>query len=272
LHLLYARFWHKVLYDLGYVSTPEPFMKLYHQGMILGEDSNKMSKSRGNVINPDDVIEKYGADSLRLFEMFIGPLASTKPWSTKGIEGVYRFLNRVWRLFISEDGSLNPAIQDVEPDDETDRLINKTIKAITDDIEDKEMKFNTCVSELMIFVNGVYGREKLPKSVLEKFLKLLSPFAPHLAEELWERLGHSETISFEKWPDYDAKKISKNVVTVVGQVNGKIRTKIEVDTDLDEEKLKKLIKSDDKIQKYINGKQIIKEIVVKNKLVNIVIK
>jgi leucyl-tRNA synthetase len=272
LHLLYARFWHKVLYDLGYVSTPEPFMRLYHQGMILGDDFNKMSKSWGNVVNPDDVVNNYGADSLRLFEMFMGPLSATKPWSTKGIEGVHRFLNRVWRLFADESGNLNPAIKDVEPDKESDILINKTIKAITDDIEDMDMKFNTCVSELMIFTNEISGHDVIAKSVMEKFVLLLAPFAPHLAEELWEKLGHANTLTFVSWPQYDPGKLSKETVLIVGQVNGKVRTKIEVEKDTDDEKVKLFIREDEKVKKYIEGKEIVKEILIKNKLVNIVVK
>jgi leucyl-tRNA synthetase len=272
LHLLYARFWHKVLYDLGYVSTVEPFMKLYHQGMILGADMEKMSKSLGNVINPDEVINEYGADSLRLFEMFLGPLSATKPWSTKGIEGVHRFLNRVWRLFVGEDGGLNPAIKDIVPDKETDWLINKAIKEVTADIEDGDMKFNTAISEMMIFVNEVSRMSTIPKSVMEKFLKLLSPFAPHIAEELWQRMGHEKTIAYEPWPEYDPAKIATGYVTVVGQVNGKVRASVEVEQDTDEAKLKEIIKSNEKIRKYLDGKQIVKEIVVKNKLVNIVVR
>lgn len=272
LHLIYARFWHKVLYDLGYVSTTEPFKKLYHQGMILGDDFNKMSKSWGNVVNPDDVVNNFGADSLRLFEMFMGPLSASKPWSTKGIEGVHRFLNRVWRLFMDENGNLNPSIQDVPPDKETDILINKTIKAMTDDIEDRDMKFNTCVSEMMIFINEISDHDVIPKSVLEKFVLLLAPFAPHLAEELWQKLGHINTITFESWPEYDSGKIRQDTVLIVGQVNGKIRTKLEVERDFDEEKLKNMVKEDEKVKKYLDGKKIVKEIVVKNKLVNIVVK
>jgi leucyl-tRNA synthetase len=272
LHLLYARFWHKVLYDLGYVSTPEPFMKLYHQGMILGEDSNKMSKSRGNIVNPDDVIAQYGADTLRLFEMFIGPLAATKPWSTRGIEGVYRFLNRVWRLFIIENGNVNPAIKDVKSSKEIDIIINKAVKEITLDIEDEDMKFNTCVSEMMIFVNEISKYEVIPKSVMEKFVKVLSPFAPHLADELWNMFGHQGTVAYEPWPEYDESKLVKQKVTVVGQVNGKVRTRLEVESGTDEETLKKLMMKDEKIKKHTEGKQIVKEIVVKNKLVNIVVK
>jgi leucyl-tRNA synthetase len=272
LHLLYARFWHKVLFDMGYVSTPEPFIRLYHPGMILGEDSNKMSKSRGNVVNPDDIVNSYGADSLRLFEMFLGPLSASKPWSPRGIDGVFRFLNRVWRLFVDENGNINPKIQDVEPDKASDTLVNKMIKAVTEDIEDLDLRYNTCISEFMIFVNEIYKIEVLPRSVMEKFLLVLSPFAPHIAEELWQKLGHKDTISFEKWPEYDESKLKKNTEVIVGQVNGKMRTKIEVDAGIPDEDLIKLIKEDEKLKKFIEGKEIIKEIVVKNKLVNIVVR
>jgi len=272
LHLLYARFWHKVLFDLGYVSTREPFVRLFHQGMILGEDSNKMSKSRGNVVNPDDVISNYGADSLRLFEMFLGPLSATKPWSTKGIEGVYRFLNRVWRLIIDENGNVNAAIQDVKPEGEAERLMHRTVMNITEDIEDMDMKFNTCVSELMIYVNELFKMEVLPKEMIVMLVKLLSPFAPHLAEELWQRMGNSGTIAYEPWPEYDPAKVQMSVITIVGQVNGKVRARIDVENDTDEETLKRLVKEDEKVKTYIEGKEIIKEIVVKNKLVNIVVK
>lgn len=272
LHLLYARFWHKVLFDLGYVSTREPFVRLYHQGMILGEDSNKMSKSRGNVVNPDEVIDNYGADSLRLFEMFLGPLAATKPWSTKGIEGVFRFLNKVWRLIIDEEGNISANIKDVKPDEEQERLMHKTIKNMTDDIEDNDMKFNTCISELMIYVNEITKYDVIPRVLIDTLIKLLAPFAPHAAEELWQKLGNKDTITFVKWPGYDPNKVAKKVVTIVGQINGKVRTKMEVDVDMEDEKLKEIIKSDGRIKAYIEGKQIIKEIVVKNKLVNIVVK
>ncbi len=272
LHLLYARFWHKVLFDLGYVSTREPFVRLYHQGMILGEDSNKMSKSRGNVINPDDVISGYGADSLRLFEMFLGPLSATKPWSTNGIEGVYRFLNKIWRLIVTEDGGINPRITDARPEGDAERIMHKTIMKVTEDIEDMDMRFNTCVSELMIYVNEISRYETIPMQLIVTLIKLLSPFAPHLAEELWNRLGNNGTITFEKWPEFDPAKVQKNVVTIIGQINGKVRSKIEAETDSPDEKLIELMKQDEKIKTYIEGKQIVKEIVVKNKLVNIVVK
>lgn len=272
LHLLYARFWHKVLFDLGHVSTREPFVRLYHQGMILGVDSNKMSKSRGNVVNPDNVIAEYGADSLRLFEMFLGPLSATKPWSTKGIEGVYRFLNKIWRLIITEEGSINPKIKDEKPDGEAERIMHRTIMNVTEDIEDMDMKFNTCISELMIYVNEITKLEVIPKELIVALVKMLSPFAPHMAEELWIKLGNTGTISYEKWPVFDPAKVQKNVVTVIGQINGKVRAKIEVDTDTPDDKLIELMKQDEKIKSYISGKEIVKEIVVKNKLVNIVVK
>lgn len=273
LHLLYARFWHKVLFDLGYVSTREPFVRLYHQGMILGEDSNKMSKSRGNVVNPDEVINNYGADSLRLFEMFLGPLSASKPWSTNGIEGVYRFLNRIWRLIIDENSNINSSIKDVKPEGDTERVMHRTIKNVTDDIEDMDMKFNTCVSELMIYMNEISKLEVIPRQNIIVLVKLLAPFAPHLAEELWTRLGESAgTITYEAWPEYDASKIEKSVITIVGQVNGKIRVRLDVENDLEEAKLLEAVKNDEKMKTYIDGKQIVKEIVVKNKLVNIVVK
>lgn len=272
LHLLYARFWHKVLFDLGYVSTREPFVRLYHQGMILGEDFNKMSKSRGNVINPDEVIEGYGADSLRLFEMFLGPLSATKPWSTKGIEGVHRFLNKVWRLVIDENGNVHSKIQDVKPDGDAEILMNKTVKNVTDDIEDMDLKFNTCVSEMMIYVNELGKMEVLPKVMIEALVKMLAPFAPHISEELWEKLGNSGGITYVSWPEYDPAKTSRSIVTIVGQVNGKVRSKIEADKDADDETVKQLMKQDEKFKTYLEGKEIVKEIVVKNKLVNIVVK
>ncbi|HRF65690.1 MAG TPA: leucine--tRNA ligase [Ignavibacteria bacterium] len=272
LHLLYARFWHKVLFDLGYVSTREPFVRLFHQGMILGEDSNKMSKSRGNVVNPDDVIAGYGADSLRLFEMFLGPLSATKPWSTKGIEGVYRFLNKIWRLVVNEDGGINAKITDAKPEGEAERVMHRTIMNVTEDIEDMDMKFNTCVSELMIYVNEISRLETIPRDLVVTLLKLLAPFAPHLAEELWNRMGNDTTIAFASWPEFNPAKVQKNVVTVIGQINGKVRSKIEAPTDTPDDKLIEMMKQDEKIKTYLDGKQIVKEIVVKNKLVNIVVK
>jgi len=231
-----------------------------------------MSKSRGNVINPDDVISGYGADSLRLFEMFLGPLSATKPWSTNGIEGVYRFLNKIWRLIVTEDGGINPKITEAKPEGDAERIMHKTIMKVTEDIEDMDMRFNTCVSELMIYVNEISRYETIPMQLVVTLIKLLSPFAPHLAEELWSRLGNEGTITFEKWPEFDPAKVQKNVVTIIGQINGKVRSKIEAETDSSDEKLIELMKQDEKIKTYIEGKQIVKEIVVKNKLVNIVVK
>ncbi len=272
LHLLYARFWHKVLFDLGYVSTREPFVRLFHQGMILGEDSNKMSKSRGNVINPDDVVAAYGADSLRLFEMFLGPLSATKPWSTKGIEGVHRFLNKVWRLIIDEEGKIHANIQDIKPEGDAEILMNRTIKNVTEDIEDMDMKFNTCVSEMMIYINELSKLEVVPRVMIDVLIKMLAPFAPHIAEELWQKLGNTGLVAYAEWPGYNPAKVQKSVITVVGQVNGKVRVKMDVENDTDEKTLLQLMKQDEKIKSYIDGKEIVKEIVIKNKLVNIVIK
>jgi len=231
-----------------------------------------MSKSRGNVVNPDDVVDDFGADSFRLFEMFLGPLSATKPWSTKGIEGVYRFLNRIYRFILDEEGNLGQNIKNIPPFDEYERLMHRTIKNITEDIEDYDLKFNTCISELMIYFNEISKLEDVPLVLVETFVKLLSPFAPHIAEELWRKLGHEKTIAYEPWPVFNPAKVTRNIVTVVGQVNGKVRARIEVEFDTDGEKLKELVKMDEKIKSYINGKEIVKEIVIKNKLVNIVVR
>jgi leucyl-tRNA synthetase len=266
---MYARFWHKVLFDLGYVSTKEPFTRLRHQGIILGEDSRKMSKSRGNVVNPDDVISQYGADSMRLFEMFMGPIEEMKPWSTKGVEGVFRFLNRVWRLFMKEDVGLNPAIVDKPATPDFERLFHQTVKKVGEDIEG--LRFNTAISQLMIFVNEAMKLEDLPRRELEQFLLLLSPFAPHIAEELWELMGHKHSLSYEPWPAFEAAKTIEDKVEVVLQVNGKVRGKIEVPQGTNEKEIERLAHLDTNIQRHIEGKKIIRIIVVKNKLVNIVV-
>ncbi|MCX7983428.1 MAG: leucine--tRNA ligase [Bacteroidetes bacterium] len=269
LHLLYARFWHKVLYDLGYVSTKEPFIKLRHQGIILGEDSRKMSKSRGNVVNPDDVVKQYGADSIRLFEMFMGPLEEMKPWSTRGVEGVFRFLNRVWRLFINDEGSIDNSICECDPTPEFERLYHQTVKKVTEDIEG--LRFNTAIAQLMIFVNEAMKLDKRPKHLMEQFVLLLSPFAPHIAEELWQRFGHQTTLAYEQWPSYDEYKCMEEQVEVVLQVNGKVRSKLRVPLNTPNSELERLAKTDTVIQRYINGKNITKIIVIPNKLVNIVV-
>lgn len=269
LHLLYARFWHKVLYDLGYVSTKEPFKRLVNQGLILGEDNRKMSKSFGNVVNPDEVVEKYGTDAMRLFEMFMGPLEDTKPWSMKGVEGVHRFLNRVWRMFIDENGKLYLSIRNASLTAEQERLLHQTIKKVTNDIEG--LDFNTAISQMMIFVNEFLNLEIKPRHAMETFALLLSPFSPHLAEELWEHLGHTHSLAYEPWPTYDEEKTKEETIEVVGQVNGKIRAKFEVPLGMSEEDLKRLAFDDPGIKKYVEGKKIVKTIVVKDKLVNVVV-
>lgn len=270
LHLLYSRFWHKILFDLNHVNTSEPFMKLRHQGIILGEDSSKMSKSRGNVVNPDEVVNKYGADSLRLFEMFMGPLEDSKPWNTHGVEGVFRFLNRVWRLFMNDDGTLNSKLSDSFSDNEFERVHHFTIKKITEDIE--ALRFNTAISQLMIYVNEIMKLEQFPKKHLKEFLVLVNPFAPHIAEELWELIGNKESITKATWPKFDSSKIIQTEVEIIIQVNGKIRGRINVEFNSSEEFLKSTALSQENVKQYLTNKKIIKEIVVKNKLVNFVIK
>jgi leucyl-tRNA synthetase len=267
LHLLYSRFWHKVLFDLGHVSTPEPFMRLVNQGMILGEDGVKMSKARGNVINPDDVVREYGADSLRIFEMFMGPLDMVKPWSTNGLEGVYRFLGRAWRLFCDEDGKL--LLDDSEPSGTLLKVLHHTIKKVGEDTE--ALAFNTAISQMMIFVNEVTAQEKRSRTLLEPFVLLLAPYAPHLAEELWERLGHKESLAYEPWPKYDETLLKEDKVTVILQINGKIRDRVEVPAQISSADLEKLALANAHIQQHLAGKQVKKVIVVPGKLVNIAV-
>jgi leucyl-tRNA synthetase len=269
LHLMYARFWHKVLFDLGFVSTKEPFKRLMHQGIILGEDSRKMSKSRGNVVNPDDVISQYGADSMRLFEMFMGPIEEMKPWSTKGVEGVFRFLNRVWRLFVKEDGGLNPAIVNKPATPDFERLFHQTVKKVGEDIEG--LRFNTAISQLMIFVNEAMKLEELPRKELEQFLLLLCPFAPHISEELWELMGHKRSLSNEPWPAFETAKTIENEIEIVLQVNGKVRGKLLVPQGTNEQEIERLAHLDSNVQRHVEGKKMIRTIVVKNKLVNVVV-
>lgn len=269
LHLLYSRFWHKVLFDLGYVSTKEPFLKLRHQGTILGEDSRKMSKSRGNVVNPDDVVSLYGADSMRLFEMFIGPLEDVKPWSTNGVEGVYRFLNRVWRLFVGDEGALDVSLTNIQPTADFDRLYNKTVKKVGEDIE--SLRFNTAISQMMIFVNEATKLVQRPRSIMENFVLLLAPFAPHIAEELWQRLGHSDSLTYEPWPGFDPMKVIDDTVEVVLQINGKVRSRVQVPLNTSEKELENLALKDENIRRHMDGKRIAKTIIVKNKLVNLVL-
>jgi leucyl-tRNA synthetase len=269
LHLLYARFWHKVLYDLGFVKTKEPFQKLINQGMILGDNHEKMSKSRGNVVNPDDIVNAFGADTLRIYEMFMGPLESSKPWSENGVEGSHRFLNRVWRLFVTEEGELHPHIGKAQGSDSFQRTWHKTVKKVTSNIEG--LRFNTAISQLMVFVNEAYKQDQLPKKAMEAFVLMLSPMAPHLAEELWERLGHKGTLAYESWPTYDESLTIEDEVEIVIQINGKMREKIVVPVQTSKEDLEKLALSLERIQDQISEKTIRKVIAVPDKLVNIVV-
>jgi len=270
LHLLYARFWHKFLYDLGYVSTKEPFAKLVNQGMILGQDGQKMSKSRGNVVNPDKVIADYGADSMRLYEMFMGPLEATKPWNIQGVEGVHRFLQRTWRMVVDEDtGRLSEAVKEIDADETTLRLLNQTIKKVGDDIE--SFGFNTAISAMMIFANHLGKQTVRPKSVVEKFVQILAALAPHIAEELWQRLGHTDSLAYEPWPEYDKELIEEKEIELAVQVNGKVRDRIIVSADADEEQIRQKALAGERVVAAMAGKEPKKIIVIKSRLVNIVV-
>jgi leucyl-tRNA synthetase len=338
LHLLYARFWHKVLYDRGHVSTPEPFQRLVNQGMILGEmeitgyqnesgewvsasevasddedrpvhkknrqpvkpvqvanadvqkqgDSfvltaspsirlesraYKMSKSRGNVVNPDKIVKEYGADSLRLYEMFMGPLEATKPWSMEGVNGVRGFLDRVWRMIVNDRAEtleLNAAARDVPPTDEQLRVLHKTIKAVTNDIEG--MAFNTAIARMMEFTNYFTKQDPRPVAVLRPFILLLSPFAPHIAEELWELLGHKTTLAYELWPTYDEALTKDDVIEVPVQINGKLRNTIQVPAGASKEELEAAARTDVRVASQLDGKTIAKVVVVPGRMVNFVVK
>jgi leucyl-tRNA synthetase len=268
LHLLYSRFWHKFLYDAGCVSTKEPFKKLINQGMILGEDGQKMSKSRGNVVNPDKVIADYGADSMRLYEMFMGPLEAAKPWSMQGVEGVYRFLQKVWRVAVDEEtGEISEAIKETSGNEETVRLLHQTIKKVGDDIE--SFGFNTAISAMMIFINHLGKQQERPKAVMEKFIQILSPFAPHIAEELWAKLGHKESLAYEAWPQYDKELIKEKEIELAVQVNGKVRDRITVPADADQEQIKQKAMNSPKVAAFMAGKPV-KKIIVARAIVSIV--
>jgi leucyl-tRNA synthetase len=329
LHLLYARFWHKVLFDLGHVSTPEPFFKLVNQGLILGEDGQKMSKSRGNVVNPDDILKEFGADAFRLYEMFMGPLEMVKPWNTKGVEGVYRFLGRVWRLFVDEASEtefeqaettaepcsracesadlrgltstatkllelikLNPAIKDAAPTPAQLKTLHACIKKVTGELDG--LRFNTAISAMMVFVNDAITWETKPVSVLREFLILLAPFAPHLAEELWEKLSavhspqstvHSpqpartgdsglrtgDSLSYAPWPKFDPALLVESEIEIPVQVNGKLRVVIKVPANITQADLETAAKNSAEVKPFTDGKTIKKIIVVPKKLVNIVV-
>jgi leucyl-tRNA synthetase len=299
LHLLYARFWHKVLFDLGYVSTPEPFFKLVNQGLILGTDGQKMSKSRGNVVNPDDVQAEFGSDAFRLYEMFMGPLQETKPWNTQGVEGVYRFLGRIWRLFVDENSEtafeqaettaqksndaalldlirLNAAIQDVAATPAQLKTLHACIKKVTEDLDG--MRFNTAISAMMVFVNDAITWKTKPVSVLKTFLQLLAPFAPHLAEELWAKVNiehrtsnaeHPMALAYAEWPKYDPAVLVESEIELPVQVNGKLRDVIKVPADADNATIEAAAKASEKVQQFLAGKTIKKVIIVPKRMVNI---
>lgn len=270
LHLLYARFWHKVLYDLGVVHTKEPFQKLFNQGMILGEGNEKMSKSKGNVVNPDEIITSHGADTLRLYEMFMGPLEASVAWSTNGLDGARRFLDRIWRLFVSEeDGAISAKIQ-VSNDQSLEKSYHQTVKKVTEDYEG--IRFNTAISQMMVFINDCYKADVIPTTYAEGFVKMLAPIAPHIAEELWQLLGHDSTLSYEQWPTYDEAKLVDDEVEIAVQVAGKVRAKIVVAKDASKEDIEKVALADEKVQEYMAGKSLVKIIVIPGKLVNIVVK
>ena len=306
LHLLYARFWHKALYDAGVVSTPEPFLKLVHQGMILGEleftvddqrvaedqvekqgdrfvlrtdpsvtveaRAYKMSKSRGNVVNPDEIVARYGADAFRLYEMFLGPLEQVKPWNTRGVEGTHRFLNRVWRLVAgsdAEDGGNAPAIAPIAPSREQQRLVHQTIAKVTDDIE--AMRFNTAISALMELTNAMYKWPQVPRAAAETLVLLLAPLAPHLAEELWQRLGAKESLTYHAWPVADPALLKADVLEIPVQVNGKVRGKISVPAEAQESEVIEIAKADQNVGKHLAGQNLKRAIYVRGRIVNFVV-
>ncbi|HCX8605968.1 TPA: leucine--tRNA ligase [Staphylococcus aureus] len=269
LHLLYARFWHKVLYDLAIVPTKEPFQKLFNQGMILGEGNEKMSKSKGNVINPDDIVQSHGADTLRVYEMFMGPLDAAIAWSEKGLDGSRRFLDRVWRLMVNEDGTLSSKIVTTN-NKSLDKVYNQTVKKVTEDFE--TLGFNTAISQLMVFINECYKVDEVYKPYIEGFVKMLAPIAPHIGEELWSKLGHEESITYQPWPTYDEALLVDDEVEIVVQVNGKLRAKIKIAKDTSKEEMQEIALSNDNVKASIEGKDIMKVIAVPQKLVNIVAK
>ena len=267
LHLLYSRFWHKVLYDIGVVPTKEPFQKLYNQGMILGEGNEKMSKSKGNVVNPDDIVLSHGADTLRLYEMFMGPLDAAIAWSENGLDGSRRFLDRIWRLLVSEEGNITSKVVE-EPTSALDKVYNQTVKKVTEDFD--TLNFNTAISQMMVFINECYKQDHINKSYIEGFVKMLSPIAPHISEELWQKLDHTETVTYEEWPTFDASLLVDNEVEIVVQVNGKLKDKMKISKDLTKEEMETVALENDKIKEAIEGKTIRKVIAVPRKLVNIV--
>ena len=269
LHLLYARFWHKVLYDLGLVPTKEPFMKLVNQGMILGSNHEKMSKSKGNVVNPDDIVDQYGADTLRLYEMFMGPLEESVPWDEKGLHGANKWVQRVWRLLMDDNNHLRDRVSTFN-DGKLTKIYNQTVKKVTEDYE--RMHFNTAISQLMVFVNEAYKVGDLPVEYMKGFVKMIAPIMPHMAEELWSQFGESDTITYQSWPTYDPKALVEDEVEMIVQVNGKVRAKIKMAKDTDRDEAQQLALANEHVKKFTDGKDIKKVIVVPNKIVNIVAK
>ncbi|WP_148484846.1 leucine--tRNA ligase [Latilactobacillus curvatus] len=271
LHLLYVRFWHKFLYDIGVVPTKEPFQHLYNQGMILGDNHEKMSKSKGNVVNPDDVVDRFGADTLRLYEMFMGPLDASISWSEKGLAGARKFLDRVWRLYTEEDTDENDQLSSkivAENDEQLKKSYNETVKKVTEDFE--SMHFNVAISQLMVFINDAYKVDTLPREYAEGFVKLLAPIAPHMMEELWAMLGHDDSISYVDWPIFDPAALVANEVEVIFQVNGKLKAKVTAAKDTPKEELEAMAKANEKVAEFIADKTVRKVIAIPNKLVNIV--
>ena len=267
LHLLYARFWHKFLYDLGVVPTKEPFMKLFNQGMILGTDGNKMSKSKGNVVNPDHVVDQYGADTLRVYEMFMGPLDASIAWSENGLESTRRFLERIWRLYVAEDGSLSERIQDAD-NPALERVYHQTVKKVTEDYE--ILHFNTAISQMMIFLNATKDQAIIPKAYAQGLIQLLAPLAPHISEEIWQKLGHQDSISHVTWPSYEEALTIEDQVEVVVQINGKIKAKVMVEANMAADALGELALNLPEIQAQLEGKTLRKVVAIPNRLVNIV--
>ena len=269
LHLLYARFWHKVLYDIGVVPTKEPFQKLFNQGMILGEGNEKMSKSKGNVVNPDDIVESHGADTLRVYEMFMGPLDASIAWSENGLDGSRRFLDRVYRLFVNEDGTLSQKVQN-KTNESLEKVYHQTVQKVTEDID--KLGFNTAISQLMVFVNECYKQDVIPVEYATGFIKLLSPFAPHIGEEIYNVIGHEESIAYASWPTYDESKLVEDHVEIVVQIKGKVKAKLNIPQDVSKDEMEQFALADEKVKEAIGDKEIIKVIAVPKKLVNIVTK
>ncbi|MDR2396271.1 MAG: leucine--tRNA ligase [Puniceicoccales bacterium] len=270
LHLLYARFWHRFLFDTGVLNTKEPFPKLFHPGVILGTDGNKMSKSRRNVVNPDTIVAQYGADTLRLYEMFLGPLETSKPWSVQNIEGVHRFLKKIWRIYVDTEGQISKKICDQEDSKEIQCLLDETIEKTSEDIE--HLHFNTAISQLMIFINGVQKAAFISRQTAQKFLQLLAPFAPHIAEELWVRLGEGKSISEAQWPSLSENKWVQSQIKMVVQVNGKVRDEILVNADDTQNQIIQMAKRAPKVLPYLERGTCVREIYVPHKLINLVVR